>query len=134
MRACARFVKALTVPGHRCMTGRMLIYKVFRAEEWATLQATGDTAGAPIDLADGYVHFSTAEQLRETASKHFGGVADLMLLALDPEVMGPDLRWEPSRGGALFPHLYRKLRLDEVLWAKPMPLSEAGHRFPDDLP
>lgn len=112
----------------------MLIYKIFRADEWASLQSNGETDGAPIDLVDGYIHFSTAKQVRETASKHFAGVDDLVLLALDPAQMGPDLRWEPSRGGALFPHLYRALRLDEVVWSVPMPLGTDGHQFPEDLP
>lgn len=112
----------------------MLIYKIFRADEWAALQSAGETAGAPIDLSDGYVHFSTAAQVRETAAKHFAGADDLVLLALDPAQMGPDLRWEPSRGGALFPHLYRKLTLAEVLWHRPLPLQDGVHVFPEELP
>ena len=85
----------------------MLIYKIFRADEWAVLQAQGATDGAPIDVADGFVHFSTAEQAAETAAKHFAGVEGLVLLACDADAMGNDLKWEVSRGGALFPHLYR---------------------------
>ena len=112
----------------------MLIYKIFRAGEWAALQAQGETRGAPVDLADGFVHFSTRAQAAETAARHFAGADGLMLLALDGEAMGPALRWEPSRGGALFPHLYRALRLDEVLWARPLPLVDGRHRFPFDPP
>jgi len=112
----------------------MLIYKIFRAGEWAALQAQSDTRGAPIDLADGYVHFSTAEQAQETAAKHFAGQDGLMVLALEADAMGDALKWEVSRGGALFPHLYRSLRLDEVIWAKPLSLVDGSHQFPDDTP
>ena len=111
----------------------MLIYKIFRAPEWAALQAAGETEGAPVDLADGFVHFSTAAQVRETAAKHFAGEDGLVLLALEAEALGPGLIWEPSRGGALFPHLYRVLRMGDVLWSRPLPLGAEGHRFPDDL-
>jgi uncharacterized protein (DUF952 family) len=98
----------------------MLIYKVFRAGEWAELDAAGETLGAPVDRADGYVHFSTAEQLAGTLAKHFTGEAGLVLLAVDAEAAGEAVRWEPSRGGALFAHLYRPLRLADVLWARPL--------------
>lgn len=111
----------------------MLIYKIFRGPEWAALQEAGETAGAPVDLADGFVHFSTAGQAAETAARHFAGEDGLFLLAVDAARLGPALRWEPSRGGALFPHLYRKLRADEVLWAKPLPLVDGTHQFPKDL-
>lgn len=108
----------------------MLIYKIFRGPEWADLKAKGATAGAPIDVIDGYVHFSTAAQAAETAAKHFAGDDDLVLLALDAETLAPDLRWEPSRGGQLFPHLYRELRLSDVLWDAPLPLIGGTHQFP----
>ena len=111
----------------------MLIYKIFRAPEWAELQAKGETSGAPIDIADGYVHFSTAAQATETAAKHFADEDDLTLLALDAETLGDALRWEPSRGGALFPHLYRPLRLTDVLWHRPLPLVDGIHRFPPEM-
>lgn len=110
----------------------MLIYKVLRAEEWAALQAAGRSGGAPVDVADGYIHFSTAEQLPTTLAKHFAGQDGLTLLACDAEALAPDLRWEPSRGGALFPHLYRDLRLSDVLWHRPLPLGPEGHE-PGDL-
>ena len=109
----------------------MEIYKILRAPEWANLRASGETPGAPIDVADGYVHFSTAQQARETAAKHFAGVDGLMLAALDSDALGAALKWEPSRGGALFPHLYGPLRLADVLWAQPLPLGPQGHIFPD---
>lgn len=109
----------------------MLIYKIFRADEWAELQSQSVTKGAPIDITDGYVHFSTAEQARETAAKHFAGEDGLILLALDSDALGDDLKWEPSRGGALFPHLYRELRLGDVLWDKPLPIVDGIHQFPE---
>ncbi|WP_170473020.1 DUF952 domain-containing protein [Ruegeria arenilitoris] len=111
----------------------MLIYKIFRAEEWAKLQADGATDGAPIDVSDGYVHFSTAEQAAETAAKHFSGVEGLTLLACDPDSMGSDLKWEPSRGGALFPHLYRQIRMTDVIWSRPLPLEGQAHVFPEEM-
>lgn len=107
----------------------MLIYKIFRAPEWAELEAKGETLGAPVDLADGFVHFSTAGQARETATKHFADEDGLLLLALDADTLGDALKWEPSRGGALFPHLYRALRRDDVLWSKPLPRVGGHHDF-----
>lgn len=111
----------------------MLIYKIFRADEWAQLQANGQTLGAPVDVADGFVHFSTAEQAAETAAKHFAGEGDLTLLALEADELGDALKWEVSRGGALFPHLYRMLRMEDVLWSKPLPLVDGAHQFPTDM-
>ena len=109
-----------------------VIYKIATRALWQEAEAAGVFTGAPIDLADGYIHFSTAEQVRETASKHFAGADDLVLVAIDAERLGADLRHEPSRGGALFPHLYAPLPLDAVLWVKPLPLGEDGrHVFPD---
>jgi uncharacterized protein (DUF952 family) len=110
-----------------------MIYKIFRDEEWADLAKEGQTAGAPIDLNDGYIHFSTAAQVRETAAKHFAEVDDLWLAALDETTLGDSLKWEVSRGDALFPHLYRHLKLDEVLWCTPLPLGRQGHEFPGEL-
>ena len=111
----------------------MLIYKIFRAPEWAGLQAQGETLGAPIDLTDGYIHFSTAAQAAETAARHFAGQDGLVLLALDTDTLGDHLVWEPSRGGQLFPHLYRVLRIDDVLWHRPLPLGPQGHVFPPEM-
>lgn len=111
----------------------MLVYKIFRRAEWDALVAAGQTRGAPVDLADGYVHLSTAVQVAETAARHFAGESDLVLVALDPARLGPALKWEPSRGGALFPHLYRPLRREDVLWDKSLPLGAAGHIFPEGV-
>lgn len=101
--------------------------------EWDQLRRDGRTLGAPVDIKDGYVHLSTAAQVTETAAKHFAGESDLVLLALESERLGDALRWEPSRGGALFPHLYRPLLLADVLWDKSLPLGAAGHIFPEGV-
>jgi uncharacterized protein (DUF952 family) len=111
----------------------MLVYKIFHGHEWADLQEHGTTAGAPVDLADGFVHLSTAAQTAETAAKHFAGEDGLMLLAVETDTLGDALEWEPSRGGALFPHLYRELRLSDVVWAAPVTLKNGVHRFPAGL-
>jgi len=111
----------------------MLIYKILRAEEWRAFAATAQTAGAPVDLADGFIHFSTAAQLAETAARHFAGEDGLRLVAVEAEGLGPALKWEPSRGGQLFPHLYRQLDATDVAWSRPLPLGPEGHDFPGDL-
>ena len=111
----------------------MLIYKIFRRSEWDTFRAAGETDGAPVDIADGFIHFSTAAQVAETAARHFAAESDLVLVAVAPDALGPALRWEPSRGGALFPHLYRRLSLSDVVWDKSLPLGASGHIFPEGL-
>lgn len=109
----------------------MLIFKILGDAEWREAQTTGVYVGAPVDLADGYIHFSTADQAPETAAKHFKGREDLLIAAFDPDALGEALRWETSRGGALFPHLYRSLKTQEALWVAPLPLGPGGHVFPD---
>lgn len=110
----------------------MLIYKIFRASEWAAFEAAGSTPGAPVDLTDGFIHFSTAEQAGETAAKHFASVGGLVLVAVAADRLGSDLRWEASRGSALFPHLYRDLDATDVAWIAPLPLGADGrHAFPE---
>ena len=111
----------------------MLILKIFRRPEWNAFVAAGATAGAPIDLADGFIHFSTAAQVAETAAKHFAAESDLVLVAVDDAKLGPALKWEASRGGALFPHLYGNLTLKDVVWDKSLPLGLSGHIFPEGL-
>ncbi|MBN9069323.1 MAG: DUF952 domain-containing protein [Rhizobiales bacterium] len=107
------------------------IYKIVTQDEWREAEKEGLFRGAPVDLADGYIHFSTAGQVVETAAKHFAGKADLLLVAVDEAALGDRLRYEVSRGGALFPHLYADLPLSAVLWTKPMPLGADGiHRLP----
>jgi uncharacterized protein (DUF952 family) len=110
-----------------------MIYKILRSPELGAFAASGATLGSAADRADGYVHFSTAAQAGATAAKHFAGAADLWLVACDPDGLGPALRWEPSRGGDLFPHLYRPLVRDDVAWIRPLPLGGDGHAFPPDL-
>ena len=110
----------------------MFIYKILRAEDFAALDRDGETAGAPVDLADGYIHFSTAAQVAETAARHFAGADDLVLAAVEAAPLGAALKWEPSRGGDLFPHLYRRLRRSDLAWIAPLPLGRDGaHRFPE---
>ena len=104
----------------------MLIYKVLRSDEFRQFTLSGQTAGAPVDLADGYIHLSTAAQLAGTLAKHFSNERDLHLLALDSTDL-TDLKWEPSRGGDLFPHLYRDLHQSDLLWSRPLPLAPQGH-------
>lgn len=108
----------------------MLIYKILRDDEWAALERDGRTDGAPIDVRDGFVHLSAGGQVAETARRHFADVDGLRLLAIDADGLGDDLVWEPSRGGALFPHLYRELRAADVRWSRPLPLVDGAHAFP----
>ena len=107
-----------------------MIYKIVSRDLWHEAEAVGVFVGAPIDTTDGYIHFSTADQARDTAAKHFAGQDDLLLVCVDPEILGPALVWEPSRGGALFPHLYASLRIAEIAWARPLSLGADGaHDF-----
>jgi uncharacterized protein (DUF952 family) len=116
----------MTLPPHP-----KTIYKICDAAAWQAAEHLGEFAGAPVDLADGYIHFSTADQVAETAAKHFADQRDLVLVAVAANALGPALKWEPSRGGALFPHLYGKLPVRAVRWTKPLPLGPDGrHVFP----
>lgn len=109
-----------------------LIYKICPEALWREAEAAGIFAGAPVDRMDGFIHFSTAAQANETAARHFGGQADLVLVAVDGPALGDALLYEPSRGGDLFPHLYGPLPLSAVRWVKPLPLGADGrHVFPD---
>jgi uncharacterized protein (DUF952 family) len=101
-------------------------WKVLTAQQFAAFEADGSFAGAPVDLADGYIHMSTLEQLDETLAKHFAGQDDLWLICVDLSVLGEALKWEPSRGGALFPHLYAPLPLSAALAYGPLEHDEAG--------
>jgi len=92
----------------------LVAYKVFTADQMVQLEADGAFAGAPVDLADGYIHLSTADQLEETVAKHFGGQDNLHIVAVDLEALGGMVKWELSRGGALFPHIYGALPLTAV--------------------
>lgn len=102
-----------------------MIYKILAADEWAVAAASGQVEGSADDQRDGFIHFSATDQVVETARRHFGDRSDLVLLTVDEVALGPLLRWEASRGGALFPHLYGPLPITAVL---------AAERLPDDVP
>ena len=111
------------------------IYKICPEPLWREAQRAGSFDGAPVDRADGFIHFSAADQVRETAARHFRGEDGLLLITVRPEALGTALRWEPSRGGALFPHLYGALPLDAVERVEALPLGRDGlHVFPPDIP
>lgn len=103
----------------------MRIYKILARGEWEAAKAVGRFDGSAVDLADGYIHFSTAGQAGETARRHFAGQADLVVLEVEADDL-PDLRWEPSRGGQLFPHLYAPLDAARVRGVTPAPLDASG--------
>ncbi len=108
------------------------IYKICSDELWREAERAGRFDGAPLDQRDGFIHFSTAAQVAETAAKHFGGAAGQMLVAVDAAMLGAGLKWERSRGDDLFPHLYGPLSLDAVRWSVPLPLGPDGrHLFPE---
>lgn len=110
------------------------IYKICPAPLWREAEAVGIFRGAAVDIQDGFIHFSTAAQVAETAARHFAGQHDLALIAVDAGVLGDAVRWEPSRGGALFPHLYGALPVSAVRGVYALPLNRDGlHVFPDDL-
>ena len=111
-----------------------LVYKIAPAALWREAEAAGSFRGAPVDLADGFIHFSAADQLRETASRHFAGQGDLLLIAVEAEGRGPARRGAPAGGGALFPHLYGPLERGAVRAVHPLPLGPDGsHLFPPGL-
>jgi uncharacterized protein (DUF952 family) len=103
-----------------------LIYKIAPESLWLEAQRIGRFDGAPADLTDGFIHFSTKDQVEATARKWFAGQIDLLLIGVDAAKLGDALRYEPSRGGALFPHLYGALALDAVVFVKPVPLRPDG--------
>jgi uncharacterized protein (DUF952 family) len=105
------------------------IYKICTTTEWNEAEHAGVYRGSAVDLKDGFIHFSTSEQAAETAAKWFAGQRDLVLVAVDADVLGDKLKWEPSRGGALFPHLYGELEIKAVLRVDPLPLDSAGHHM-----
>jgi uncharacterized protein (DUF952 family) len=112
----------------------LVIYKICDALQWREAIAKGRFEGAPVDKEDGFIHFSDAGTVEETAARHFAGQADLMLVAVDASALGPRLKWEVSRGGKPFPHLYAPLPLKAVLWSRPLPLGPHGrHVFPAGL-
>ena len=112
-------------------TSMTTIYKICTASEWREAEHAGRYRGSAIDRQDGFIHFSTAEQAAETAAKHFAGQRELVLVSVEAEALGARLKWEPSRGGALFPHLYGDVDLTAVRKVEPLPLGADGrHVFP----
>jgi uncharacterized protein (DUF952 family) len=109
------------------------IYKLLTTPEWAAARAVGRFEGSAVDHADGFIHFSTAAQAAETGRRYFSGVADLMVLTVPTAILGDALRWEPSRGGDLFPHLYGPLPLEAVADARPVALAADGAPLLDTL-
>lgn len=104
----------------------MRIYKILPRAEWALAEARGRFTGSAVDHQDGYIHFSIAVQAAETARRHFVGQPDLVVLEIEGDDLGPGLRWEPSRGGDLFPHLYGDLATRDVRAVHEAPLDEDG--------
>ena len=111
-----------------------IVYKIVPRVLWQEARQNGAFEGAPIDVKDGFIHFSTAAQARDTARLHFAGMDDLLLVAVEGDALGEALKFEPSRGGDLFPHLYARLPVEAVLWERPLPLGDDGlHVFPEEL-
>ena len=110
------------------------VYKICDREEWESALAQGVFKGSAVDRRDGFIHFSAAHQLRETARRHFAGRPDLVLLAIEAEALGPDLKWEKSRGGDLFPHLYGPLDVEKAHAITPLPWDGTAHGFPKGFP
>jgi uncharacterized protein (DUF952 family) len=111
------------------------IYKICDTAHWHAAARSGALRATGADARDGFIHLSTAAQVRSTVERHYARVADLMLIAIDADALSDALRWEPSRGGDLFPHLYGELPLAAVIWARPLPLGEDGrHLFPEFEP
>ncbi len=102
------------------------IYKICETAQWAQAERNGAFRGSAVDLSDGYIHFSTGAQVADTAAKHFAGMSDLVLVAVEAEDLGGALKWERSRGGALFPHLYGPLPMAAVRWVQALQLDDDG--------
>jgi len=109
-----------------------MIYKICTAAEWQMALAAGAFTGSQADRRDGFIHLSAARQLRETVAKHFAGRDGLVLIAYDAAALA-GLKWEASRGGDLFPHVYCVLPVAAVVWMKPLPLDAGSHKFPDGI-
>ena len=111
-----------------------VLYKIMSKQEWKTAQAQGIYEGSEVDRRDGFIHLSATHQVRTTAQKYFSGKADLVLISVREENLGPGLKWEISRGGDLFPHVYGALRLSAISEVVPLPLVNRAHQFPEGLP
>lgn len=111
-----------------------MIFKILERGDWLAACSDGSYRGSADDLRDGFIHLSAADQARETAAKYFKGIADLVIVAIDETRLGDALVWEPSRRGALFPHLYGVLPTAHALWVRPLPLDDSGVPiFPEDV-
>ena len=121
-------------PNHDVIGGVNPIYKICTAAEWREAERAGVYRGSAADHKDGFIHFSTDEQAAETAAKWFAGQGDLVVVTVDADALGDKLKWEPSRGGALFPHLYGELDLKAVRRVDPLPLGDNGRHTIPPLP
>lgn len=110
-----------------------VLYKIMSRQDWEAAQAQGLYEGSEADRRDGFIHLSAARQVRATARKHFSGKTDLLLVYVADEALGPGLKWEVSRGGELFPHIYGSLPLSAVSEVFPLPLVNGEHQFPEGL-
>lgn len=108
------------------------VYKILAAADWAKAEAEGRYEGSALDLQDGFIHLSTAAQAGQTARLYFSGIEGLSIVSFDADRLGPDLKWEPSRGGELFPHLFRAIDPSEAVESRPLPLNADG--WPDPGP
>ena len=111
----------------------MLIYKIFLPDQWKDFTNVGRTKGAPVDVSDGYIHFSTATQVKETIARHFSSYEDLVLAACKTDTLLADLKWELSRGGQDFPHLYRELLITDIEWHSPVKRKNGDYPLPEDI-
>ncbi len=111
----------------------MLVFKIFLPDQWKVFTNDGRTRGAPVDISDGYIHFSKASQLMETMSKHFSDYEDLVLAACKTEKFSTDLKWEPSRRGQDFPHLYRELLMADIEWHTHLKKKNGHHSLPESI-
>ena len=111
-----------------------VLYKIMSRQEWETAQANGRYEGSEVDRRDGFIHLSAAHQVRATAQKHFSGKTDLLLVSVAEKALSPNLKWETSRGGDLFPHIYGTLPLSAVSEVTPLPLVNGVYQFPEGLP
>lgn len=108
------------------------VYKIASQEDWSAAAAAGELKGTAVDLADGYIHFSTAAQLADTLHKHYRGLGGLVLATIDPDLLPTPLTWEPSRGGQLFPHLYAPLPMSAVIASRPLDArADGGFDLPE---
>ena len=109
-----------------------MLFKIMTATDWAVAARAGVFEGAGVDHMDGFIHLSAAHQVADTAARHFAGQHDLVLVAFGEDFL-ENLKWEPSRGGDLFPHVYGTVAAAAAAWVKPLPLVGGVHRFPDGV-